>query len=57
MENTLSKKITTKFFFLYFGLFLFIYFILFVTFLSHATLFSIAEKLLQIVRNKIKKES
>ena len=58
MESTLAKKIS-KIFFLYFGIFLLIFLFYFICnfFFSHVTLFSIPEKLLHIVRNKIKKES
>ena len=55
MKSTLDKKITTTFF-KYFGIVLFIYFILFETFFSiYVTLFYIPKKMLQILRNRIKK--
>ena len=56
MESTLAKKITTKFVFMFWDIFI-NFFILFVTFLfSHVTLFSITKNLMHIIRNKIKKD-
>ena len=59
MESTLAKKVTTKFYFLFFGIFLFIliFYFIFNFFFSHVTLFPIPKKLLHLVRNKIRKES
>ena len=56
IEGTLTKKITTKFFFYILGYFYLFFYFIFNFSLSYVNLFSIAKNLLHAVRNKIKKE-